>query len=49
MKGKIVSWGTRLTIPAPIIKEAGFAVGDDVIFAVIEDDDEKVITVRRKR
>lgn len=48
MKGKIVSWGTRLTIPAPIIKEAGFAVGDDVIFEVEERNGKMVIVVQKK-
>ncbi len=47
-QGKVTSWGTRLVIPAPIIKKAGFVVGDDVLFDVEERNGKKIIIVQKK-
>ena len=48
IEGKVTAWGTRLQVPAAILKEIGLSVGDNVVWRIEGKSDKKVAILMKK-
>jgi len=48
IEGTVKSWGLRVAVPAPILKNIGVSVGDEVIWTLEERDGKTVAVLSKK-
>ena len=48
IEGMVTSWGTRLQVPARVLRELGLSVGDGVEWLIKKEDGKRVAILRKK-